>query len=160
MIGFGSFGAHMTKKNAAIGLGVFAAGILAAYFFTTWRNAGDPLARYEAATAADDQGGKTPEETLNLLVAALRANDAEKAAGYFMLDDDAKRDAWIERFQIIKEKGLLVKMADEIEANAKPGTSSYEGDYGYVIYDANGNIAADMDMEFNKLSGVWKFQSF
>ena len=44
--------------------------------------------RYIQAMTEDTYGGKTPQETLDLFVAALEAEDVELASKYFMLDDN------------------------------------------------------------------------
>ncbi len=146
-------------KNKIVGiLAVVAVVIIAAYFFIGSQAADDPIARYKAAMAKDMMGGTTPQETLDMFVAALRTGDVEKAAGYFMFDDNLSRAKWVTGLAGLKEKGLLGKMADDIEQNARPGTPAYEGDYGFVLYNKDGGIGAEIDMEFNAQSGVWKLQ--
>src|SRR3989338_6079724 len=51
---------------------------------------------YVEAMQADTYGGKTPKETLDLFVAALRADDVELASKYFLLDKNASREKWVE----------------------------------------------------------------
>src|SRR3989344_7855008 len=51
---------------------------------------------YIDAMTADTYGGKTPQETLDLFVAALRAGDVDLASKYFLLDDGLKREKWEE----------------------------------------------------------------
>src|SRR3989344_9575072 len=50
--------------------------------------------RYIEAMTADTYGGKTPQETLDLFVAALRAEDVELASKYFLLDENLSREKW------------------------------------------------------------------
>ena len=148
------------KKKAVICLGACAALIIGAYFFMKMRGPEGPIARYNAAMAKDDVGGATPQATLDLFVAALRANDAEKAAGYFMLDDDLSRTTWTDRLIQLKEKGLLGRMADDISKMAQATKPAYEGDAEFEILNNDGSVGALIDMERNKFSGVWKLQSF
>ena len=70
--------------------------------------------RYVEAMAADTYGGQTPQETIDLFVAALRANDANLAAKYFMLDENLSRNKWVKILNQLKEQGVLVKMAEDI----------------------------------------------
>ncbi len=83
------------KKKIIIVLGIIAVGLSMAYFFMDRIDMNDPIARYKAVMAADMVGGKTPQETLDLFIVALRADDVEKAAGYFMLDDNLSRAQWV-----------------------------------------------------------------
>ena len=150
----------MGKKRAVICLGVCAAVVVGAYFFMKMRGPDDPIARYDAVMAKDDVGGATPRATLDMFVAALRANDAEKAASYFMLDDNLSRATWADRLNQLKEKGLLGRMADDIEKNAQATKPAYEGDAEFEILNNDGSVGALIDMERNKFSGVWKLQGF
>ena len=142
-------------------LAIFAAVLVGTYAFRDVPTDGsEVIAEFEAAMAADTAGGTTPEETLSLFVAALRANDAEGAAEYFLLDDELSREKWVVRLNDLKRRGLLARMADDIEENAVLGTPSYEGDAGFFIRNPDGTISTEIDMELNPFSGVWKLQSF
>src|SRR3989344_3905403 len=46
---------------------------------------------YVEAMTADTYGGKTPKETLDLFVAALKKGDIELASKYFLLDENLSR---------------------------------------------------------------------
>ena len=140
------------------------------YWRTIWKNKdeveirGDAAAEefvknYEEAMGADTYGGKTPEETLNLFVEALKKEDVELASKYFLLDDEGKRDKWVEYLQGVKDKGLMKQMAEDIEKEAKPGKSSYKEDYVFELIDSDGSVGVSIDMEFNKFANVWKIES-
>lgn len=117
------------------------------------------LRAQEAAMKADTYGGKTPEETLKLFVAALKVGDVDLASKYFILDDSGKRDKWVARLTDIKSRGLMAKMAEDIETKAKPGNPAYNGDAKYKLYAQNGLVGTVIDLELNKYSGVWKIES-
>ncbi len=89
---------------------------------------------YVTAMTADIYGGQTPQETFDLFVAALGANDPDLAAKYFILDDNLSRDKWTKALNILKDKGLLTKMAEE-------------------------TTFSSTNIEFNKYSKVWKIVS-
>ncbi len=150
------------KRKAVAVLAIVAIAVVATYLYAEKQIAedADPYFEYKAAMMRDEVGGKTPQETLDMFVAALRANDAEAAAALFMLDDNLSREKWVAQFMDAKQRGVLGQLADDIEQNAKPGTPAYEGDYGYVFYGPNGIVSGQIDMEFNIFSGVWKLQSF
>ena len=65
----------------------------------------DWQAKYEKAMREDTYGGKTPEETLNMFIDALKKGDIELASKYFMLDDDGTPDPkWVETLIKIKDE--------------------------------------------------------
>jgi hypothetical protein len=117
--------------------------------------------KYIAAMTADTYGGKTPQETLDMFVSALRAGDVELASKYFLLDENASRERWLKRIIEIKGRGLLEVMASDIQrAVPDPEGPLYEGNYGFVIYTNGGVVGAEIDMQFNKYSQIWKIESF
>ena len=104
-----------SKKGALVALAIFAAVLVGTYVFKDKASDGsDVLAAYDAAMAADRVGGATPQETLSLFIAALRAGDPAAAAQYFMLDDNLSRAMWVRQLNDVKRRGLLGKMADDI----------------------------------------------
>ncbi len=144
----------------AVGLGFF-------YWKTVWQNrdssidAGEEfIQNYEEAMTADNYGGKTPEETLNLFIDALKKEDVELASKYFMVDDLGKRDQWVEYLQDVKDQGLMQKMAEDL-GEARPDLENIidENDFKFVIRQEDGLVGADINMEFNKFSGLWKIES-
>lgn len=116
---------------------------------------------YKAAMRADTAGGKTPQATLDLFVAALKKEDVALASTYFMLDDNGSRERWVKRLGDIQQKGLLVVMANDIEKRLKPDSKNIisETDFKFVLLKDDGSVGASIDMELNKYSGVWKIES-
>jgi hypothetical protein len=120
---------------------------------------------YVAAMTADTYGGKTPEETLQLFIDALKAGDIELASKYFALETNTQDPDYLTRNKIVKalqeekQKGRLQYIADILSrAIPDPTGSLYESDYGFVVYEKE-KIIAEINMEFNKESSVWKIQS-
>lgn len=91
--------------------------------------------RYIEAMTADTYGGKTPQETLDLFLVALEAEDAELASKYFMLDDNLSREKWLKMLIVFKEKGLLDDMVKDINPSS-------------------------VKIELNKYSNLWKIVDF
>lgn len=116
---------------------------------------------YEDLMRSDTYGGKTPEETLGFFVEALRKENADLASKYFRLDDDGGRSKWESYLNEVKKKGLLKQMADDIDKYAKPDLENIinENDFKYVLRMEDGLVGADINMEFNEFSGVWKIES-
>ena len=60
----------------------------------------------------DMYGGDTPEETIQLFIDALKKEDIDLAAKYFVID---KQEEWLGNLQKIKEKNMLAKMVKDLE---------------------------------------------
>lgn len=116
-------------------------------------------ADYVAAMTADTYGGKTPQETLDLFVAALRSGDVELASKYFLLDENASREKWVASIQGVKDRGLLSRMADDIAVKANPVSGDDENDFGFELLNKDGVVAILIDMQFNRYSKVWKIEN-
>lgn len=128
--------------------------------YLEYRNYNDMEKRYVQAMTADKNGGKTPQETLNMFVDALKKEDVELAASYFMLDDNLSRDKWIETLAIFKEKGLLDDMAGDLGKSKEDIKNRIdENDYKFNIYNDDGTVGGWIDMRFNNYSKVWKIES-
>ncbi len=108
----------------------------------------------------DTYGGKTPQETLDLFVEALRAEDIELASKYFIVGENDKIDEkWIEGLRKTKESGKLQKVANLL-LKAKPDikSRSSEKDFKFSTYE-DGELKVYINLEFNEYSGVWKIES-
>lgn len=117
--------------------------------------------QYVEAMTLDTYGGKTPQETLDLFVAALKKEDIDLAGKYFLLDENLSREYGLIRLEDIRSKNLLGKMVNDIEKRAKPDINNIidENDYKFILRADNGKVGARINMQFNKYSGVWKIES-
>lgn len=121
-------------------------------------------ARFEKAMKEDIYGGKTPQETLDLFVAALKKGDIDLAAKYFQLETNENdpnyltRKKWEDVLKKTKEEGKLPEIIALLE-RAQPAGSSVEGGFGFEIRNIDGSLAADINMQLNKYSNVWKIES-
>jgi len=86
---------------------------------------------YENMLKADTYGGKTPEETMDLFIAALENGDIELASKYFVLE---KQDQWKERLNDYKARGLLTDFSIEWERIRKTWTKNKSEDVVYFRY--------------------------
>jgi len=118
------------------------------------------LRKFEKAMGADDFGGKTPEETLKMFVAALRAGDVEQASRLFLLDENLSRDKWATALSKLKNEDRISDLINDL-ASVKPAPSekTHEGDAKFYIYK-DSNVDGLVNLELNKLSDVWKLESF
>lgn len=144
--------------------------LIVAVVFVVWQTwlagpgteAEKKIKAWEAAMKADTFGGETPEETLKMFVAALRAGDIEQASRFFLLDENLSREQWLKRLTELKEKNLLSQMAEDIENRAKPDLDgrTHEDDYKFVILTTTGEIGGRINMGNNTFSSVWKIENF
>ena len=117
---------------------------------------------FKKAMQEDTYGGKTPQETLNLFIEALRKGDIELASRYFMLDTDGSiNEEWMNQLRQVQENKQLSQIILWLEsAKPDPATPIYDGDYGFIIYSPdNKEIISEINMSFNRYSQVWKIQS-
>lgn len=129
--------------------------------------ANEAIAKEEEALRGDTYGGRTPEDTLAMLIDALEKGNVELASKYFALDVNTQSPDYLTRREW--EDGLRQAQAEnrtggiiEILRRAEPDPEnrSYQSDYKFAVYGPDGKIQAYIDMEFNKYSGTWKIQAF
>lgn len=101
----------------------------------------------------DTYGGATPEETLDLFVAALREGDVEKASLYFALDENGSREKWLKLLN--DNKNNFANLAEIFEAAYKDN-SSYAGQIWFKTFDKDGSPKL-IDLIYN--GKVWKIES-
>ncbi|MBI2022986.1 hypothetical protein HYT01_00275 [Candidatus Giovannonibacteria bacterium] len=100
---------------------------------------------------ADTYGGKTPEETLQLFIDALKAGDTDLAAKYFIIDDQEK---WKENLKKIKDNNKLTLMVSDLN---RPKEKKALGDsrFTFYIYNDVNQLALAIDIAMGS-NGVWK----
>jgi len=119
---------------------------------------------YEKAMREDIYGGKTPEETLQMFIEALKKEDIELASRYFMLETNTEdlnyltRKKWEEALKKAKNGGKLSEIL-MILSRAKTADSSVEGYFGFEVKDDKNELIADINMRLNRYSGIWKIES-
>lgn len=107
----------------------------------------------------DKAGGATPDETVDLFIAALEKNDVELATSYFMPDDYGKRDEERAMMQRVFDAGEFSRLADAMR-NREVNKSGVIGDkfYSFFFSFDNGDPAGGLYMQFN--GNVWKIEHF
>ncbi|MEW6617653.1 MAG: hypothetical protein AB1333_04555 [Patescibacteria group bacterium] len=116
---------------------------------------------YEEAMRNDAYGGKTPQETLNLFIDALKKEDIELASKYFILRSDGSPDSqWLEGLKKAKEEDKILEVVEKLK-HAEPYKKdiTHEMDYKLVVFDQKKEIDIYIDLGFNKYSGVWKIEN-
>ena len=113
--------------------------------------------RYANAMAQDVYGARTPQETLDLFVRALRAGDLDLASKYFVLDEDLTHEQWRRNLRDKAEAGELSGIATALEHAAPDAQAIYsEDDYKFKASGTQGGLDIYIGMRLNKQSGVWK----
>ena len=122
-------------------------------------------ADFEAAMRADTYGGKTPQETLDMFIDALKKGDIDLAAKYFELETNMNdknyltRKKWEDALKATEDAGRLEGVISTLE-KAKPAGSSMEGLFGFEVKNETDNsVATDINLHLDKYSNVWKIES-
>lgn len=124
----------------------------------------------------DTYGGKTPEETYDLFIEALKKGDVELASKYFVVN---RQEEWKETINQYRSANVLSEFVDELETNRKlwkPGDRDDEKTAFLYPYTRNEPLVTELpvvggktqkvtlpagtfnaEIIFNKYpSGVWK----
>ncbi|MEW5805281.1 MAG: hypothetical protein AB1721_00925 [Patescibacteria group bacterium] len=121
---------------------------------------------YEKAMREDVYGGKTPEETLNLFIDALKKGDIELASKYFALNTNENSEYYLEYdpkwkrgLELTKEANKLDEVIEKLSF-VKPDKEriTSEEDFKFIL-EKNGEILGYINLELNPYSGVWKIES-
>ena len=120
---------------------------------------------WQKQLSEDTYGGKTPQETLNMFIEALRNEDLELASKYFapeMDEENPEKMTWqghLEYLQGMKEKGFIQRMVDEFE-NFDDDFRWSENVHWFTFNNEDGSIELEIPVSLNKNSGVWKIQKY
>lgn len=115
---------------------------------------------YTKAMTEDTFGGKTPQETLDMFVDALKKEDVELASKYFLLNEIGQVDQeWVDGLNQKKSEGKLQEIAKELETANLKDTSSILNTAWFVISDDNGIVSHEILLSLNELSKIWKIES-
>ena len=101
-----------------------------------------------------DFGGKTPQETLKLLISALEDDNLNLATKYFIL---INREVVSEDLARLDNTKLLGDLVKDLK-NIKLGKLSDETHYIFNITDQDGQTAAELELIKND-KGFWKITS-
>ena len=137
-------------------------------------------AQWEKPYREDTYGGKTPEETYDMFLDALRKGDTTLASKYFVVDE---QEVWLKTLEQYKTQNFLKGFIDELEDTEKiwkklptPSSSLFENtvSYGYTTliekdttadYEGQkinvpaGSYENSTTFELNTYTKVWKISS-
>lgn len=109
----------------------------------------------------DIYGGKTPQETLNMFIEALRKEDLELALKY--VDENERKEAG-EKLEELKEKGYLDQFIENL-TKVKPSPENEEPPiiptlYGFELRDEEGYLILAIGLRQNEYNKLWKITGF
>ncbi|MBI2062800.1 MAG: hypothetical protein HYT61_01000 [Candidatus Yanofskybacteria bacterium] len=94
----------------------------------------------------DKYGGKTPEETFDMFIAALENDDVELASKYFVLN---KQDQWKKTLEEYKAQNLLKDFVIELKNQKKIWKSEKTNDPNAAAFYYPVTIEKDSVVDFN-----------
>ncbi len=113
---------------------------------------------YTKAMTEDVYGGKTPQETLNMFIDALKKGDVDLASKYFMLNEIGQVDQkWVDGLRKSNEEGKLQEIA-KLAAQTKMTFKDEDGAV-FKLYDSVGEIIVMIEIKLNEFSKTWKIES-
>ena len=131
-------------------------------------------AQWEKPYREDTYGGKTPEETYDMFLDALRKGDTELASKYFIIE---KQDDWKKTLEEYENNNLLVSFVSELEETKSVWKKSNKSNEKIASFTYINSIKEDKTVDFEGqkitipagnytnesvftkyLSGVWKIE--
>ena len=104
------------------------------------------LDKLEAPYKNDKFGGKTPEETFDMFIDALKKEDIELASKYFVIQ---KQDDWEEALGEYKTNNLLANFVLELEGQRKKWERSNKDNKESIEFYYTTTIEEDSQVDFN-----------
>ena len=93
----------------------------------------------------DTYGGKTPEETYDLFISALKNGDAELASKYFVIED---KESWNKTLSEYQKAGSLNSFIAELENTKKIWRKSDKSTQNMISFVYTNTIIEDKEVEF------------
>lgn len=111
------------------------------------RRAADALREQAEEQIRNDRyGGKTPEETFDMFIAALEKGDVELASKYFVLN---KQEQWRKTLEEYKIKTLLLDFVSELKSNVKKWQKTNSNDKNLASFEYKVEVKKDSVANFN-----------
>jgi hypothetical protein len=106
----------------------------------------------------DIYGGETPQETIDLFIAALEKDDLELASKYFSLTVEGRTDPkWLDALQKAKTEERITEIVDALKKVIPAGGwGSY---FGFESFDNQDNLLLNIGLKQNDFSNLWKIES-
>lgn len=108
----------------------------------------------------DTDGGTTPEETLKMFIAALKANDIEKAKLYYSPYPENRSAMFKQRLDQLNKEGKIAGLIDLLGKVVLEKDKIEESLVSYSYINKDGKLA--IVIKFDKalqVSNIWKIES-
>jgi hypothetical protein len=104
----------------------------------------------------DTYGGETPEETLQLFIAALESGDLELASKYFKLTVQGEEDPkWRVGLEQARGSGNINRLVNDLKKATRTNYSESLGSCTLSVFE-NGNDIGSVLLSRNIFSNLWK----
>jgi hypothetical protein len=118
-----------------------------------WRAARALQSEIEKLYRNDKYGGKTPEETFDMFIAALEKGDIELASKYFVIE---KQESWKQSLTAIKSQPAVYdEMLTEMRFARSNAHQKTEGNFAWFSYTMPGEKLGEQ-LVFEKILNRWK----
>ena len=108
----------------------------------------------EKQYAEDTYGGKTPEETLQLFIDALKAGDIELASKYFVVEKQKEQREFLKKVDVAGNLGLLL---DELSKTSYSKRDFNGLGESFIFTFRNEKDNTTINVDVGKLqNGTWK----
>ena len=111
-----------------------------------WRAARALQSQLEELYRNDKYGGKTPEETFDMFIAALEKGDVELASKYFVIE---KQESWLKTLEEYKKEGLISNFVAELKDTKSGWEKNQTGDPSVVEFYSSIKVEKDSTANFN-----------
>jgi hypothetical protein len=111
-----------------------------------WRAARALQSEIEKLYRNDKYGGKTPEETFDMFIAALEKGDIELASKYFVLE---KQESWLKTLEEYKTRLLLLDFIQELKSTSSKWEKQSLNDPNVAVFKYKVLIGKDTVADFN-----------
>ncbi len=93
----------------------------------------------------DKYGGKTPEETFDLFIDALKKEDIDLASKYFVIP---KQESWKKTLGEYKKQNILADLITELESNRKKWIKNTGSDHNVVEFNFTTKVVKESEASF------------
>ncbi len=128
------------------------------FFNPEYRQEQDAMRRLEAIEQEyqnDTYGGTTPEETLRLFIDALKKEDIDLAAKYFVIDRQEKRYGDLIELKTENRLKDVIDRLEKLQLTKKDDTQAY-----FVLVDKNKTIISQLIIKKEFKNNKWKITEF
>lgn len=152
VVRFFIFGAGIVLLGVGVLFGIRSGGYFFSAEYRATREAERFLKEWEEKYEQDSYGGATPEETLFLFIAALKNDDTDLAAKYFIVD---AQEQWHNDLLEIKERGLLEAMVRDLENRQVEQVEDTTARYFLI---GNDGLSSPLVL-IKSPDGIWKIRT-